>query len=418
MNLLRQFWRHASKIHDLPRRLRAVRDTRLYPLIPTSQISASLLLGAVLRVPSFLQLAQETSRTGWKKLLGLEAPLQDDALAYVLERYRLEDWRELLVQTNQTLKRNKLFESAKVSGLLVVALDGNEQFNSRKRCCEACCRRTVSLLGKDGQPTEVVEFYHRMVYAQIHGPSFSVVLDLEPVRPGEDECAAALRLLGRMRRLYGVRFFDAVTVDAWYTQAPFVRAVRRLGWGVISVLKQERFTVYQEASSLAASQKPTSFEWEERQVALREVRDLKLAEIGGQPVRVVVSDEHWIQTERIAGRTVRTPRDSHWRWIATPELDGYPARVIWQAGHQRWGIENHAFNELTQHYHLTHCPHHHPVAIVAWLLILVLGFNLFELFVRVHGKLWQQGRLTLQEFARRLDHALEHPDELEPLWSG
>ena len=58
------------------------------------------------------------------------------------------------------------------------------------------------------------------------------------------------------------------------------------------------------------------------------------------------------------------------------------------------------------------------MAIIAWLLILVLGFNLFEVFVRLHGKLWQQGQVTLQELALRLDRGLEHPEELTPLWSG
>lgn len=67
---------------------------------------------------------------------------------------------------------------------------------------------------------------------------------------------------------------------------------------------------------------------------------------------------------------------------------------------------------------LTHCPHHHPTAVVAWLLILVLAFNLFELFVQVHGKLWQQGKVTLQDLAHRLDRGLEHPEQLQPLWSG
>ena len=78
----------------------------------------------------------------------------------------------------------------------------------------------------------------------------STILDLEPIRPGEDEAAAALRMLGRMRRLYGVRFFDAVTVDAWYTKGPFILAVEKLGWGVISVLKQERYEIYQEVTAL------------------------------------------------------------------------------------------------------------------------------------------------------------------------
>ncbi len=51
-------------------------------------------------------------------------------------------------------------------------------------------------------------------------------------------------------------------------------------------------------------------------------------------------------------------------------------------------------------------------------LILVLGFNLFELFVRLHDKLWRQGRVTLAEVARQLDRALEAVGELQPLWSG
>ena len=87
-------------------------------------------------------------------------------------------------------------------------------------------------------------------------------------------------------------------------------------------------------------------------------------------------------------------------------------------GHQRWGVENHAFNELTQHYHLEHCPHHEPVAVIAWLLILTLAFNLFELFVRMHGKLWREGTITLREATRQLERALERWEELEPLWSG
>jgi hypothetical protein len=104
--------------------------------------------------------------------------------------------------------------------------------------------------------------------------------------------------------------------------------------------------------------------------------------------------------------------------LASRELDAYGAAVIWRIGHQRWGVENHAFNELTQHYHLTHCLHHAPGAVMGWLLILVLGFNLFELFARLHGKLWRQGRTTLQELARQMDRALERISELSPLWSG
>ncbi|MDD2711135.1 MAG: hypothetical protein PHV34_24415 [Verrucomicrobiae bacterium] len=81
-------------------------------------------------------------------------------------------------------------------------------------------------------------------------------------------------------------------------------------------------------------------------------------------------------------------------------------------------MENDAFNELTQHYHLSHCAHHHPVAILACLLIKVLVFNLFEFYVKLNGKLWRMGRTTLLEIARQMDLSLEQWEQLEPIWSG
>lgn len=416
MNRLRQFWHYTDKVFHLPARLRAVRDHRSQPEIPTRVFSVSLLLGAVVRVASLLALQAQTGRRGWQRQVGWKQSISDDAFGYVLARYRIEDWRAVLVDVNRTLKANKALESAKINGLLVVALDANEQFKSRCRCCPECCRRQVEVKDAAGQTQTVTEYYHRQVYAQLHGPDFSVILDLEPIRPGEDEAAAALRLLGRMRRLYGPRFFDAVTVDAWYATGPFLGAVRKLGWGVVSVLKQQRYEIYQEATVLSREHRPQVFREDDREVALREVQDLEFGEAG--PVRVVLAEERWTERQQRAGRFERVARTSQWRWLATEEWDGYGPEVIWRVGHQRWGVENHAFNELTQYYHLTHCPHHEPVAILAWLLIRVLGFNLFEVFVRLHGKVWRQGRVTLQELARQLDRALEAVAELQPLWSG
>jgi hypothetical protein len=418
VNRLRQFWHYTEKVFDLPRQLRAVRAERFEPVIPTAAVSATLFLGGLLRRGSFLQLQAETLRRGWQRLVGWAGPISDDTLARATERYHLEDLRQVLVSVNKTLKTNKALEGAKIGGLLVVALDANEQFSSRCRCCEACAERTITEKTASGQTQEIPEYYHRQVYAQIHGPRFSVILDLEPVRPGEDEAKAALRLLGRMRRLYGPRFFDVITVDAWYATGPFITAVRRLGWAVVSVLKQERYEIYQEASALSRAQEPQSWDWQGRQIKVWEVKDLPFTQKGAGLLRVVIAQEHWTQRQSGGSPKASVPKQCHWRWLADSQLDGYPAKVIWEIGHQRWGIENHAFNELTQHYHLTHCPHHHPLGIMVWLLFLILAFNLFELFARLNGKLWRQGRTTLQEIARQLDRALEAVEQLQPLWSG
>lgn len=78
-------------------------------------------------------------------------------MAYVCERYQLEDWRAVLGAVNQTLKRNKAFESAKIGGLRGVALDGNEQFKSPHRCCAACGQRQIKVADASGAIREVTE---------------------------------------------------------------------------------------------------------------------------------------------------------------------------------------------------------------------------------------------------------------------
>ena len=115
---------------------------------------------------------------------------------------------------------------------------------------------------------------------------------------------------------------------------------------------------------------------------MQEVKDLSFSEEPIGPVRVVVAEEKWKENHRKGTKKVLEPKESHWRWVVTKELDGYPTRVIWDIGHNRWGIENHAFNEMTQFCHLTHCPHHEPVAIIVWLLFLIIGFVTFEAFAR------------------------------------
>ena len=287
MNLLRGLWSYGKKVFALPQRLAGVVNHRSQPEIPTRSITCSLFLAALMRVPSFLQLQSETARPGWQRLTGWSGPISDDALVYALERYDLPDLRQVLVDINKTLKRNKALESAKINGLLVVSLDANEQFHSRHRCCEACCQRTLQIKDKHGQLHEVTEFYHRQVYAHMHGPDFSTILDLEPIRPGEDEAAAALRLLGRMRRSYGPRFFDVVTVDAWYATEPFFKAVHKLGWAVVAVLKQERYDIYREATALSREQAPKQMEINDRQLKLWDVRDLTFGE--SSSMRVVLA---------------------------------------------------------------------------------------------------------------------------------
>jgi hypothetical protein len=271
---LRQFAAYVRKVFHLHRLAGRISDSRCDPDIPTSAIWLNLLFGAVFKTPSFLQLQSETRRKAWRNTLGYAKPISDDALAYATERMHLEPLRTTLATTNKLLKRNKAFVRNQMSGLLALNIDANEHFKSRSRCCPQCLQRQITVKNAQGQEEEVTEYYHKEVHAQLSGPQWNTLLDVEPLRPGEEERAAALRLLGRLRRLYGVRFFDVVVADAWYAKGPFLKAVTALGWAVVVVLKQEDYDVYQEAWALTQGQPTEQFGQEGREVRLWEVRDL------------------------------------------------------------------------------------------------------------------------------------------------
>jgi hypothetical protein len=421
MNELAQFLNYVVKVFALNRLAYQVRSARPYPQIPTRALFLSLLLGVVLRAGSYLEVAQQTKRRRWQHLIHWSQRISEDAFYYVSERFYLEDLRQALVEVAKTLKANKALESCKINGLLFLSLDANEHFHSRSRCCACCCQRELEETDAHGHKHPVTEYYHRYVFAQINGPKFNVLLDLEPIRPGEGEAEAALRLLGRMRRLYGPRFFDAITIDSWYVQGPFLKAVDKLGWAWVVVLKQERMEVFQEARALSAGQRPTEQFYDqrrERDVQLWQVQDLSFSEGYGYNRKVLVahSQEQWTEHTVVGAKKVQQAQTSHWWWMAAQTLQGYPSRMIYEGGHQRWGIENKAFNELTQFYHLEHCSHHEPVAMLAQMLILMLGFVLFSAYAVLHSQPIRLGQVSPKELAHDLDLALEEPTVRWELW--
>lgn len=405
---LSRFVTYAQKRFDLHLLAGCFADSRPQPEIPSRAVGLSLVLGEVVQLPSLLQLQAETKLPQWQQWVGYPQEISHDTFGYASARMDPDRLRRAAIWINRKLKRGKAFEPNKINGLLVVSLDANEQFCSDHRCCEACLTREVTCKDAQGQEFQKTQYYHKQVYAQLSGPELSVILDFEPMRQGEEECATALRLLRRMRQKYGRRFFDVVVVDSWYAKGPFLKTVvEELGWPVIAVLKQERYEAYQEALVLTRGQKPTQVvERDGRQVELWDVPSLRFTDTYVGPVRVIRVRECWTQRKRTGQQWQREAKEQNWMWVAAGDWEGYDGAAIRDIGHLRWKIENHAFGELTQHWHLTHCAHHHPVAVVALLWIKIIAFTLFHAFAILHGKLFRLGKTTLNEVRKQLYRSL------------
>jgi hypothetical protein len=408
---LDRFVAYAEKQFRLPLLADCFASQRCDPKIPSRAVGLSLLLGEVAHVPSLAQLEEETKLPQWQRWVGYHERISHDAFGYASNRMNPEQLRRAGIFINQQLKRGKSFEQSKMHGLLVVSLDANEQFCSDHRSCEECLSREVVYKDSQGNEVTKTQYYHKQIYAQLSGPRLSVILDTEPMRPGEEECAAALRLLRRMRKKYGPRFFDLVVVDAWYTNGPFLKTVvEELGWPVVAVLKQERRDIYQEALALTAGQPTQVVERGEgpnqRRVEIWDVRELRFSDTYTDPVRVVRVREHWQERTQQGKEWITVEKEQTWIWVVAGDLDGYDGAAIRDFGHLRWKIENNAFCELTQHWHLTHVAHHKPVAVLALLWIKIIAFTLFHAFAICHGKLFRLGKVTLQELRKRIYRSL------------
>ena len=405
---LRQFVSYTRKRFNLSLLAGCFADARLRPRIPSRAVGLSLVLGEVVHIPSLLQLQAETKLPQWQRWVGYKNEISHDAFAYASERMDPDQLRRAGTWICRKLKRGKAFEPNKINGLLIVSLDANEQFCSDHRCCEDCLRREITCKDAQGREFKKKQYYHKQVYAQLSGPELSVILDVEPMRQGEEECAAALRLLRRMRQKHGARFFDVVAVDSWYANGPFLKTVvEELGWPVIAVLKQERYEAHQETLALTRGQKPAQVvERDGRQVEIWDVSLVRFTDTYPGPVRVVRVRERWSQRQRVGQQWKTEQKEQNWIWVVAGDLDGYDGSAIRDMGHLRWKIENNAFGQLTQHWHLTHCAHHHPVAVVVLLWIKIIAFTLFHAFAILHGKLFRLGKATLQEVRKQIYRSL------------
>jgi len=400
-------------------------DSRLDPEISPTRVFLALFYSFVFRIPSFQQLDSELAHSCLQHWIGADRAFRDDTLRYSLCGFDMAPLETMLVDVNRRLKRGKAFDSGRVQGRLVAALDGIEVVSSFSRRCEFCLERRVTRKDQAGRKIEETQYYHRAVGCQmVHSP-VKPFLAIEWLRPGEGEETAALRLLRRLPDLYGSRFFDILLLDALYAQTPVLRLLREMGWDAVISLKQNARDLYQSAVRLFARRPPEvsfaeSFGHKTYQVQIWDTDALPFSLDNPEPVRVIRSEEVLQRNHYRLGE--RTPHitDHEWLWITTLAPAVFPPNLVRQLGHSRWKNENNGWMDLTQHWAFKHgflhaCRHrprhtsssgqreavpNHGLAAVV--LILLIALALSSAFVLRHSKLARRDHLTAVAVAAQL----------------
>jgi hypothetical protein len=365
----------------------------------------------------------ELAQPALQRWVGAGRPFSDDVFRYSLCGFDLQGLERMLIRINRTLKRNKVFDTGRVQGRIVAALDGIEVLSSYSRCCDCCLERRV-MVKKAGVKQEQLQYYHRAVGCQIVSGPVKTLLALEWVKPGEGEDTAALRLLRNLPQSYGSRFFDILLLDALYAQAPVFRLAEQVGWDLVVTLKQNHRELYQSAARLFVKRPPNCTVTECREGKTYEVQiwDTEGLPFSGdyqKPVRVLRSEESLTQNHRRRGELTPETTEHEWFWVTTLPAQAFPPMVVRGLGHGRWQVENHGWNDLTQHWAFKHgylhsCRHRprtgsgeqrQPVpnrglAVVS--LILLLAVTLTSAFAHCHSKLYRLYPSSLIEIAQQL----------------
>lgn len=350
-------------------------DDRLLPRIATAVLLKTSLALFWARLGSLHALETTCGARFWKKWLGEEL-CSADTIGRVHALTDAQGLRKLLHQVYACLKRNKALTG--IGGWDVAVLDGHETHSSYRRHCSGCLKRTIRT-----EKGERIQYYHRHVTVMLLGERLRLLLDMEPQRPGEDEVATALRLLGRVLVAYP-RAFKVLLADALYAEAPFINFLSSRHKHVLVVLKDDRRDLYQDVLALFELEPPKTGRYRSRQCLWWDVEDLTSWPQVATPIRVVRSQERYSVRRQVTGEL--TEESTEWMWVTTLTSSEASAELVVRLGHARWDIENYGFNELVNAWHADHVYRHHPRAIEAFCLVAFLAYNIFHAFLTLNLK--------------------------------
>jgi len=237
-----------------------------------------------------------------------------------------------------------------------------------------CQRRHKTVNG------EQAEYYYRMVGCNLLNTRIDLPLDIEPILAGENEVAAAKRMVQRLCDNY-TRFFDVIVADALYMEGPFINFCVAKGKDVIVVLKNNYSSLIEDAKGLFSQMEPETWQVNGRTIQLWDADGFETDTVD-VPLRVLHAVETYSEKVEEDGRTVEREVVKHWWWATTIPGRRLRTKHLWQFGHSRWQIENNIFNSLSQHWSLNHCYKHEPVAIVNFILMLFIAFTLVQCFYK------------------------------------
>jgi hypothetical protein len=381
--------RYVNKVYGLNQQLSAIKDGRINPHVELFEILTVILAGLLTGVLSFNHMERHLRSGYFSKLTGKkELQGSADTFGYALERLEVNDFMQINDFIINQARRNKVMNGGTVDGFKVVAIDGTEVLRSKSK--HWSCLKCRSSVYNKGETDETTYYHENIVGAAYIGKPPSLVLGLERILKGEGETTAAIRLLKSLYQRH-FRYADILVFDALFAKAPVIKEVLSQNKIAVIRVKQENYHIVKDANALFQKRKPdledilnlnSNFYEEDQsgkkyryQVRIWDEENFASWEEAPCALRVLRVEETRLS---VTGEILNEKTVTH--IVTTASKTTLPTKSLWRIMHRRWDIENKIFHDLKTYWGFKHSFHHKENAFMAMRWLIVLAFNLFNLF--------------------------------------
>lgn len=365
--MFKRIIKYAIKCFGLFEVLAYVTDRRIKPQIKTIKILTAIVFIHIANLGSLHSFSQNKSA---KELASVST------IARVADKVDIDSIREASSHVYKISRAKKMIEP--YMGKYIAIVDGHELTVSDYCKCSHCRRRKLKT--KNGSIK--YQYYHSFSALILAGDKYSFVLDIEPIAPGESEVTSAYRLIKRVCQNYP-KAFKVLIGDALYLNAKIFKLLESHHKYAMAVLKEERRQLFEEANKLSLLSKPEIYQDSKTTYRVWDHTIGGCWDGYGRNVRVIVSEETTIK--RVHSKDGKSWEQKsvvcNWMWVTniTGSSLGDLKNTV-KICHSRWQIENKCFNETVGTWKADHIYRHSKNAIIAFLLLLFICVNIFNIF--------------------------------------
>lgn len=456
---LKKLFNYGNSIYQLKERFNSLRRKNKNAKIKASTAAKIIAIGILCQNRSINEMEETINSVG--SLKNIYVPREKEAKTHGLRDALIDTDYKQIRQINsemlQTVKENKLFRKDTIDGLSVVAVDGVDEFETKKKI-EGLPERKHT----DGN----ISRYYKCLGVMHLGEQTEYMIRLEELKAkeakkieeeiektgkknkeerikAEGEITVLKRILPELKKDIG-RNVDVVVSDALFSNVPVLNAVKENGFEIVSRFKDERREIYKDAEGMYRNREADK-EYEEveittktetryskgshkkdktkitKEIITREVNDGEIGvkkEIETKITQKKNSTKKITKTERIIKRVKvwsdkfdlegykygkvrfikyeeRYKKDKKTLYVLTT-LMTQKLETILKIMHRRWLIENNGFRVLKDRYNMDHCYVGEVNAIRLINEIIMLVFNLVNMYVDIRTREYREQGVTMR----------------------